>query len=484
MKQLLTAVITLFIGSNIATAQTCNCETNFQWVKKTFEENDAGFQYAITRTGKGAYAAHNDMYLEKVKAAPTLAACTQLLYDWLTFFRSGHISIKSLQKSSAPAAPAQPNAATVNNWPTITVDVPAFEKYLATKKTADYEGIWETKPYKIGIKKDATGYVGFIIETDAETWKPGHVKLRIRTDSGKLRSTFYIRDRSAQESNTVEMLGSNYLQVGRFTLKRLAPTFATDKAIEQNMKAITSNGPYLEPLNATTLILRIPTFSGSEKKKIDSVIKANATLLSNTENLVIDIRNNGGGSDGSYREIIPYIYTNPIRIVGVEYFSTPLNNKRMLDFINNPEYGFDSADKKWAKESYDQLAKRVGQFVNLDTTIVSIDKLDKVSINPKNVGIIINENNGSTAEQFLLAAKQSKKVKLFGTTTWGVLDISNMYFVPSPCNEFELGYSLTRSMRIPEMTIDKKGIQPDYYIDKSIPQHQWIEFVSDVLNGK
>ncbi len=114
------------------------------------------------------------------------------------------------------------------------------------------------------------------------------------------------------------------------------------------------------------------------------------------------------------------------------------------------------------------------------------DHIGKLYINvydhPKNVGILINEKNGSTTEQFLLAAKQSKKVKLFGVTTAGILDISNMYFVNSPDNEFKLGYSLSKSMRIPEMTIDNKGIQPDYYIDKSIPKYKWIEFVSNVLN--
>ena len=28
-----------------ANGQTCTCKSNFEWVKKTFEENDAGFQY-------------------------------------------------------------------------------------------------------------------------------------------------------------------------------------------------------------------------------------------------------------------------------------------------------------------------------------------------------------------------------------------------------------------------------------------------------
>ena len=80
-----------------------------------------------------------------------------------------------------------------------------------------------------------------------------------------------------------------------------------------------------------------------------------------------------------------------------------------------------------------------------------------------------------------IEVNKSKKVKLFGTTTSGVLDISNMYFVKSPCEQFELGYSLSRSMRIPEMTIDNVGIQPDYYIDKSIPKYEWVEFVTKTL---
>ena len=156
----------------------------------------------------------------------------------------------------------------------------------------------------------------------------------------------------------------------------------------------------------------------------------------------------------------------------------------MLDFINKPEYEFDAEGKKWAKESYDKLNSKLGQFVNLNAEIVSVATLDTVYPYPQNVGIIINQANGSTAEQFLLEAKQSKKVKLFGVTTFGVLDISNMYFVDSPCKEFQLGYSLSRSMRIPDFTIDEKGIQPDYYLDKSIPQYDWTDYVNKILNGQ
>ena len=44
--------------------------------------------------------------------------------------------------------------------------------------------------------------------------------------------------------------------------------------------------------------------------------------------------------------------------------------------------------------------------------------------------------------------------------------------------------SFYRILRIPDMAIDEKGLQPDYYIDKSIPDYKWIDFVSGILNAK
>ena len=192
------------------------------------------------------------------------------------------------------------------------------------------------------------------------------------------------------------------------------------------------------------------------------------------------MQNNGGGSDESFEKLIPLIYTNPIRVVGMELLSTPLNNKRMEEFANDPEASVD--DKKWAREAFDKLNKNLGKFVNLDSSIVDIETSDTMYTYPKKVGIIINGGCGSTTEQFILAAKQSNKVKLFGTTTFGSLDISNMFSVKSPCNDLELGYCLSKSFRIPDFTIDGKGLQPDYYLDEEIPKYEWLDFVNKILS--
>lgn len=475
-------LIILLFKAVFSFVQNCDCKANYEWVKKTFEENDAGFQYVLKTKGEQAYEDHCKRILAKIQNANTLNECMPILHEWLTFSRSGHIAIIPIEKKMQPDT--EKSEKRFSDWETYTIETEDFKKYLDKKKTSDYEGIWVTEPYKIGIKKEGDKYIGFIVESGAETWTKGQIKLKFSITEDKASAVFYMRDHSAVESDNVTMIGKNHLGIGNVNLSRLYPKIEDEPQYTQYFKSLNTNQPYIEKLNETTLYLRIPSFSHSYKANIDSVLNINKEMILATKNLIIDIRNNGGGSDVSYSAIMPYLYTNPIRIVGVEFLSTKLNNQRMLDFINKSEYGFDENRKKWAKEAYDKLESKLGQFVNLNEHIVSEYKKDTIYSFPQNVGIIINNANGSTAEQFLYETKQSKKVKLFGVTTAGVLDISNMYFVESPCKEFQLGYSLSRSMRIPDFTIDEKGIQPDYYLDKSIPQYEWTDYVNKILNGQ
>ncbi|WP_288445923.1 S41 family peptidase [Chryseobacterium culicis] len=482
MLKIKTLLLISTLSSYFGFAQNCNCESNYQWVKKTFEENDAGYQYVIDKKGVSAYQAHNSDFLKRINNAKSDTECYQTIYEWLKFFRSGHFSISKIENKTPEALPA------VNeNIKTelVKIDIEKFKKEAASKKDSDIEGIWAVEPYTIGIKKIGEVYKGFIIESGAENWKPNELKLTFNADQTK--GTYYLRNKTGQEIHDMRLVGKNHLEINDFTLKRVSPKFEREEGIETYYEAIMAQKPFLKELNKTTLLLRIPSFNGALKKDIDSVITANKSKIESTENLIIDIRYNGGGSDGSFAKIIPYLYTNPIRSVRTQLYSTKLNNQRMLDFYDNyQKYGMQADEREYLKKAYDKLSKNLGKFVSLqdDGKTVGITKMDKILPYPKNAGIIINNGNGSTAEEFLLAAKQSKKVKLFGTTTAGVLDISNMYFVNSPCNEFKMGYALSKSFRIPDMAIDEKGIQPDYFIDKTIPDYQWIDFVNDVLNEK
>ena len=470
MKKI-TLLLTLCFSIVHSSGQTCSCESNFEWVKRTFEENDAGFQYVIDKKGLEAYMIHNQLMLEKIKLAKNSTECAELLNEWLKFFRSGHIGIELLSNEAFDSQTAG------ERW---KVDILQFEKYISEKRDVDYEGIWELGQYKIGIQKDGENYIGFIIEPVIKgKIELGDVKLRIVREGESFKSFFYVRDTSPIVSEP-ELIGKNCLYITNgIALTRLSPHFTEDPLIEKYVKSKTAENPYLEVLNSNTLYLRIPSFEYEEKRAIDKVIASNRRQILKTENLIIDLRDNSGGTDYSFEKLLTLIYTNPIQIVGSAFLSTPLNNQWALEIANSKEYS--SSVRKMARKEYEKALGKLGEFVS-DGNGISIYRSKTVHQYPKNVGIIINNECASSTEQFLLLAKQSEKVKLFGTNTNGCLDISNVNYVTSPCKEFELCYGITRSLRLPDMAIDETGIVPDFYLDEAIPQHKWVEFVNDILN--
>ena len=178
-------------------------------------------------------------------------------------------------------------------------------------------------------------------------------------------------------------------------------------------------------------------------------MKSNDKLLITNSKLIIDIRGNGGGADRCYEAIIPYLYTNPIRTMWVDFRSTKLNNSRYDELSTHD--GFSEKDKQELRDMKKKLDSSLGGYVNINDggRVFSIDTLPKVYENPKQVAILIDKGNASTAEQFILLAKQSKKVKLFGTKTFGALDFSNINQAVTPSGIFKLYYTTSRSYRIP-----------------------------------
>jgi hypothetical protein len=470
----------LIITTYSSNAQKCSCEDDFYWLKKTFEENDAGFKYVIDKKGLTEYQNHNAIFSKKVKKIQDLNDCRNVLFDWLLFFRPAHLSL-SVNQEYANKLVSKTNTGTAEKWEKVEIKEEELKNKLSKVSQPSFEGIWVTAPYTIGVIKRNDEYIGYVLEAKGTKWEQYQVKFKIKENVDKTYSAvYYMGDYSAQKFNEVKFIGNNFLKIGFISLQRVFPAnIEENQDITRYVESVITQKAFVKEISKQTVLLRIPSFNYSNKKTIDSVLLANNKLILSKENLIIDLRNNGGGSDASFEKIIPYLYTNPIRTVGVEYLSTVQNNKRMVDFMEDPDWS--AEDKQWAKNGLEKLNANIGKFVNLEEKPVDEFKLGIIYDNPKNVAIIINKNNASTTEQFLLAAKQSKKVKFFGTTTEGVLDISNMYFIDSPCKDLKLGYSLTKSLRIPDMEIDGKGIQPDYYIDKTIPDYEWVKFTESIL---
>ena len=400
------------------------------------------------------------------------------------FFRKKHIYIQNIK--------------VVNDKNNITSTLPKeitqvqFDLYNSKLKSKQekLEGIWKTGDYTIGIYRigNKEKYIGYIIKAN-NNWKQRQVKLEIYKDENNtFIANYFMGDYKVQQFNDVELVSRNFLKLGNIYLKRIKPLGELNKTVDRYINLIDAEKPILIEVSSNTLLLRIPSFNYSQKKYLDSLILKNHNKIINTENLIIDLRNNGGGAFKSTEKIIPYIYSNPIKIYGYNYLSSPYNNKLWEGFIENPNNSDEF--KNYAKNRFKKLNANIGGFVEYystgfenvkDSTYYALDTIYK---NPKQIGILINENIGSSTEEFLFYAKQSKKVKLFGTKTYGVLDITDMHTIDFPSNIFRLYYCTAISIRLPELPIDEYGIQPDYFYGKTIKPYEWINTTIEILNYK
>jgi hypothetical protein len=438
-------------------SQNCDCKSDFIWMKKTFEENDAGFQYVIDQKGYQAYDDHNQLFEQKIISAKKNYECAEILNEWLQFFRKGHIGIENLENDLSENI--QETIQTFPDWEKVKEDSVAFKKYLDSKNNFDLEGIWQDGVYTLGIKKVNNQYIGFIIDSQAKEWEKGQIKFRIYPDS----TIYYMRNHSVEKLRNVQLVSKNFLVFDDISsLRRIYPEYD-----DKFLNSLTNQELHFEQLNSSTLYLQIPSFHSLYINTIDSLISENKKKILSTENLIIDLRYNGGGSDASWSCILPIIFTNPFRQNSVNIFSTPANN-RLYTFAG--------------EEFIEKLNNNLGKFVLFDPDQYCITKFDTIYEYPKQVAILVNKYCGSATEQFLLTAKQSKKVKIFGTVTGGSLDFSNLNSAESPDQCFRLYFATLKRVDFEYYPVDNIGIQPDYYLDKNIPEYQWIDYVRNILD--
>ena len=186
-------------------------------------------------------------------------------------------------------------------------------------------------------------------------------------------------------------------------------------------------------------------------------------------NLVLDLRGNGGGADYTFNPLLPYVYTDPVKLIGVSLWSTDATINGWKKYLE---------DKDMSEENKKEISNIVAQLeANKDKWVSSSD--DRVISNykklpsPAKIVILIDKGCASTTEQFLLFARQSSKVILVGENTSGTLDYSNVVRANFSCMPYILGYSSSRSRRLDvNQGIDNIGIKPDHYLT---PKDDWIQ---------
>jgi hypothetical protein len=468
MKYILSCAIVVL--SVHVKAQTCECEKEFLNIRNIIEKNFAGFPDRIKSLSKAAYKKKADQLLELTHNKFASDNCPLIIYQYLQIFRSHHLGF-------APTFDVYKiDTSFVNQRPRFEINEDRLAK-LRQSKT--WEGIYyftHDSSYKVAVIKDPTllhDYVGVIMESKLPTWKKGMIKFEGKlVNDSLLMGLLYMRNHRPKLegfglNDNNSMISGDWRREGTFKKDKISTSYANNYSPTIDAKNISPN----------TFYLKIASFDPDYKPAIDSILKANESLLNSTPNLILDLRDNGGGSDNLWQPLVTYFYTNPIKYIGVDVLATETTISGWKKYLEN---------ENLSKENIDDIKNKIvkmegarGQWVNIvdDETDSSL----KPKPFPKKIVILINKWCGSSTEELLLAARQSSKVILVGENTIGNLDYSNVVQTPFSCFPYTLRYASTRSRRLNiNQGIDNVGIAPKYHLSE---EADWIKEALTILEN-
>jgi hypothetical protein len=486
MKKIIMTLVLLGTLTSLTKAQTNECIKDFDFLIQKIKADYPGYSDKVTTKTAPELIKLEQELRKKIQLYPD--SCRKYLSTYADWFKDHHLRVMRL-RSSSNVTTSKPEI----KYRIISAD---SLKILQSKKNTP-EGIWHTYLGDIAIVKSSNVQVYIGTSISFRNYEKNQIVFTLTPEKQSeyaLISYPYYDDYKPSKGKASIRLNDNIIELHddnkRLVRKTNSETY--DNAFLASYIPEFPNGSNTYPLalqlSDSTFYLRISSF-GDERGNM--LTKKHWKEIISSPNLIIDIRNNGGGQDNYYSLLSDLIYTQPYESKGVEWYATKNNIKMYEDAIKNGEIRNGEEGILWTKTLIAEMKKNVGKFVihpmmGTDKTISE----DTVYTYPKRIGIIINQGNASSAEQFLLSAKHSSKVTLFGNSnTAGVLDYSNAIIESLPSKKYELTFPMTRSRRLPNNPIDNIGISPDILIPYPATEQlfgrldQWTYFVQNYLES-
>lgn len=443
-------------------SRDCKCEDEFLFLKDFIQTNYAGFQDKVNTETLEAYQEFTNEIIHNIREHDDLGSCIFWIGEWLAWFKDRHIQFRGHFNLNELGEDERKTL--INKREGIVLD----DQLLASlEKSTGIEGIYwiQDSTYQIALVKREGGfrnYAGIIVHSSNPNWFPGQVKLELRyTTTGLLNGVLYYSNHQPHHvSYTIHpnQLGEAWFRHGSTP----RPTLGF-KPVDSRV------------LSDSTLYLRIGTFEEWNLANVDSLVQYHHDQLSTMPNLIIDVRNNGGGSDFTFMPLVPWIVSGPVELSGSDILATPANIASWKPLLDNPYIPDES--KSFIDSLIREMEMNQGNFVSLmdDKTT----EPDSLTIYPRKIAILINKNCASSCENFALYAKESEKVILMGENTAGILDYANMREQKFSCLPYTLYYATTRSRRVDlGKGIDNVGIPPRVQLSG---EQDWINEALELL---
>jgi C-terminal processing protease CtpA/Prc len=436
----------------LTSAQNCNCINAFRETVSVVKENYVGFIYMPVKAKRELSGL--EKRLLSLSSFPYKYNCTRIIGKYLSYFKDPHILAINYSDTI------------VDNY---FYDETKSSKLNLKKKVNGLEGYWIDKSKKNLIyiyQVTKNSYRGIIIKTLNKNWKKGDVKLEIYLENNKYYSVFTLSDKSKfyEELKLKDsiILIQTYQKYAKCSLK---DTLKMDGLMGSAMIF-----PTFEILDSVTAIMKIPV-SGF-KEKVDSIFEQYRNFFIKKNHLIVDVRNNAGGTIPVFYRILDLVKQDGLYWEG--YYSMASQTILAKDSILLKEAleNKDTSIAEYWKEEIRKIRNSSGKTYYTDK-----EKIDSLSANEiGKISIMINQKCMSAAELFVLAARQSKRVKLFGSPTYGCVDYGDLIDYELKACRYEITLPATKLKRSFKHPLDFKGIKPDYDLTNS-SEETWIKCI-------
>jgi hypothetical protein len=275
----------------------------------------------------------------------------------------------------------------------------------------------------------------------------------------------------AQDMSTCGKLLHAYARVWRNGHISVTPTPGNEGKSDQEQvraeakPAVDPRAPRFQVLGKDTILFVIPTFNDRYAAAMTKLVADHRADLSSHRNWIIDVRDNGGGSDTSYAPLMGWLMDGDLRSYGVEYYVTPANLKAQEEICAQTSIQ-EHCNKVMTPIIAKMRTATPGSFVLAGEKRITTDAVKLEAKRPARVAVLTDRDCGSSCEQFVLDVRTSYRVKIVGRPTYGAIDASNLRPHLLPSGRAQLRYATTRTTRWPDMRIDTIGVAPDILLPK------------------
>jgi hypothetical protein len=205
----------------------------------------------------------------------------------------------------------------------------------------------------------------------------------------------------------------------------------------------TERSVVFEEKNSTTAYLQIKNFSSSSAELAATLPK----IVANTafKNLVIDLRNNGGGGISAAFALAKFIVKDDLE---VGYFPT-----------NKLQYsGYQPAIFETLPELQPKDTEEFGNTLKTSPGVKLIFKKPTNAVFAGNIYVLINGRTASTCEPIVYALKNNKMATVIGEKTYGAMLAASPFVVSG---KYMLMLPIADFYTYDGVRLDKVGVSPD-----------------------